>query len=183
MTSRESEIAYIVYVAIGANLGDREATFSKAIGALRLEPDLEPFAASPVYETPPLGPEGQPPYLNAVIALRTSLSPIELLDRLQAIENRLGRDRGPDSVRWGPRTIDLDVLFYGDRCIDEPRLVVPHPSAHERAFVMVPLASIAPGLVHPRLGLRVSEILAALPDHERAGLSLQSSPTDWLATD
>ena len=156
----------IVYVAVGANLGDREATFAAVIRALEEESEWLVLAASSVYETPPLGPEGQPAYLNAVVSLRAWLSPLELLRRLQTIENALGRDRGPDSVRWGPRVIDLDVLFFGDRCIDLPDLVVPHPAAHERGFVMMPLAELAPSLRHPLLGLAAGEIAAGLEGSE-----------------
>ena len=169
----------VVYVAMGGNLGDRETTFSKAIEALEAEPELRVRAASSVYETPPLGPEGQAPYLNAVIRVETGLAPIELLDCLQSIENRLGRDRGPDSVRWGPRVIDLDLLFYADRCLEEPRLVVPHVAAHERAFVMVPMAEIAGEWVHPRLGLTMGEILAGLPASDREAVQLRVAPQGW----
>jgi len=169
----------VVYVAMGGNLGDREATFSKAIEALEVEPELRVEGASSVYETPPLGPDGQAPYLNAVIRAESGLAPIELLDCLQSIENRLGRDRGPDSVRWGPRVIDLDLLFYADRCIEEPRLIVPHAAAHERAFVMIPMAEIAGELAHPRLGLTMSEILAGLPAPDREAVRLQSAPPGW----
>ena len=150
-----------VYVALGANLGDREATFSAAIAALEQEPDLLLVAASGVYETPPLGPPGQAPYLNAVLALQAWLSPVALLERLQAIESALGRDRGPSAVRWGPRAIDLDLLFFGERCVSLPELEVPHPRLHERAFVLVPLADIAPALVHPVRGGTVEAMLTA----------------------
>ncbi|MCR9094677.1 MAG: 2-amino-4-hydroxy-6-hydroxymethyldihydropteridine diphosphokinase [bacterium] len=150
-----------VYVALGANLGDREATFSAAIAALEREPDLRLVAASGVYETPPLGPPGQAPYLNAVVALHAWLSPIALLERLQAIEAALGRIRGPEAVRWGPRALDLDLLFFGDRCVSLPALEVPHPRLHERAFVLVPLADVAPALVHPVRGGSVEAMLAA----------------------
>ncbi|MBB82744.1 MAG: 2-amino-4-hydroxy-6-hydroxymethyldihydropteridine diphosphokinase [Deltaproteobacteria bacterium] len=149
------------FVALGANLGDCEATFSAVIEAFEREPDLRLIAASGVYETPPLGPPGQDPYLNAVVSLHVWLSPYELLACLQAIESGLGRDRGPDAVRWGPRAIDLDLLFFGDRCVTLPDLEVPHPRLHERAFVLVPLADLAPALVHPVRGGTVEAMLAA----------------------
>ncbi len=149
------------YVALGANLGDREATFSAVLAAFEREPDLRLVAASGVYETPPVGPSGQGPYLNAVVALHAWLSPLALLERLQAIESALGRDRGPDAVRWGPRAIDLDLLFFGERCVSLPDLEVPHPRLHERAFVLVPLADVAPALVHPVRGGSVEAMLAA----------------------
>ncbi len=167
----------IVYIAVGANLGDREATFAAVIRALKEEGEWLILAASSIYETPPLGPAGQPPYLNAVVALRAWLSPIDLLRRLQAIEDGLGRNRGPDAVRWGPRLIDLDVLFYGDRCIDLPDLVVPHPAAHERAFVMTPLAELAPTLCHPVLGVAVSDIADGLPGRDE--VRVWQRPEGW----
>jgi 2-amino-4-hydroxy-6-hydroxymethyldihydropteridine diphosphokinase len=167
----------IVYVAVGANLGDREAIFAAVIRSIELEKDLLLLAASPVFETAPVGPAGQDSYLNAALELRTWLGPLELLGRLQAIEKRLGRDRGPEAVRWGPRRIDLDLLFYGDRCIDLPELVVPHPRAHERAFVMRPMAELAPGFWHPVLGVSVVEIARGRPDTEE--VRLRPRPEGW----
>ncbi len=167
----------IVYVAVGANLGDREATFAAVIESFESERDLLLLAASPVYETAPVGPGGQAAYLNAAIELRTWLAPLELLHRLQRIEARLGRDRGPDAVRWGPRRIDLDLLFYGDQCIELPELVVPHPRAHERAFVMLPMAQLAPKFRHPVVGLSVAEIARRQPD--KGDVLVWSRPPGW----
>ena len=154
----------LVFVAVGANLGDREATFAAVVRALEREPDLLLLEASPVYETDPIGPGDQGPYLNAVLSLRSWLAPLELLARLQQIEAMLGRDRGRASLRWGPRTLDLDLLFYGERCIELPELTVPHPRLHERAFVLVPLAALAPSFVHPRLGATLEAIVRSLLD-------------------
>jgi 2-amino-4-hydroxy-6-hydroxymethyldihydropteridine diphosphokinase len=170
----------VVYVALGANLGDREATFSSVIAAFEHEPDLRLLAASRVFETPPLGPPGQRPYLNAVVAMRAWLAPVELLRRLQGIETALGRDRGPDAVRWGPRTIDLDLLFYGERCITLPELEVPHPRAHERAFVLLPLAEVAPALVHPTLGRSIAELATARSDADE--VTPRPRPAGWPGT-
>jgi len=156
----------IVYVAVGANLGDRDATFSATIDAIEVESDLLLLAASPVFETPPLGPPDQGPYLNAVMQLRTWLGPLELLQRLQAIEEALGRDRRRARERWGPREIDLDIVFYGDRCIESPELVVPHLHAHERVFVMAPMAEIAPSFIHPKLGVSIGQIVRSMSDVE-----------------
>jgi 2-amino-4-hydroxy-6-hydroxymethyldihydropteridine diphosphokinase len=145
------------YVGVGANLGDREATIRAAIEAL---PDVVAVAA--LRETEPFGVTGQPPYLNGAVALETELAPRELLDRLLAIERSLGRERRePGHVRWGPRTIDLDLLVYGDATVDEPGLTVPHPRLHERRFVLEPLAELDPGLVVPGRG-RVGDLLAEL---------------------
>jgi 2-amino-4-hydroxy-6-hydroxymethyldihydropteridine diphosphokinase len=124
------------YVGLGSNLGDREATIRRAaelIGAVRL---------SPVIETEPWGYEDQPRFLNAVAEVETELPPRRLLDHLLDVERRLGRERvGP---RWGPRTIDLDLLLYGDEAVAEPGLEVPHPRLHERLFVLEPLAMLVP---------------------------------------
>jgi 2-amino-4-hydroxy-6-hydroxymethyldihydropteridine diphosphokinase len=157
----------IVYVAVGANLGDREGTFASVIRAIELEAEMLLLAASPVFETDPVGPEGQGSYLNAALRLRTWLAPTDLLATLQRIERSLGRERGPQVPRWGSRTVDLDILFYGERCIEMPDLVVPHPRAHERAFVMRPLAELDPYLVHPRLGRTMAELARTRPDLER----------------
>ena len=166
-----------VFVGVGANLGDCVATFVAVVELLEREAEVTVLGASPVYETPPLGPPGQPPYLNAVLELRVWLSPLDLLHRLQGIETTLGRDRGPDSVKWGPRMVDLDVVLFGDRCIDHPDLVIPHPHAHERAFVLVPLAELAPDLAHPKLGVSIEELARAQSDVEE--MREQSRPMGW----
>jgi 2-amino-4-hydroxy-6-hydroxymethyldihydropteridine diphosphokinase len=141
------------FVGIGSNLGDREATIRAAIDAL---PGV--IAVSQLRETDPVGVTDQPAFLNGAVALETELSPRELLDRLLAVERELGRER---RERWGPRTIDLDLLLYGDEAIDEAGLTVPHPRLHERRFVLEPLADIAPALVIQGHG-RVKDLLAEL---------------------
>ena len=141
------------YVGLGANLGDREATIRSALAAL---PGVA--AVSTLRETEPLGVTDQPRFLNGVAAVETELSPRELLDSLLAVERRLGRER---RERWGPRTIDLDLLLYGGEELEEPGLTVPHPLLHERRFVLEPLAELAPGLVVPGRG-RVEDLLAEL---------------------
>jgi 2-amino-4-hydroxy-6-hydroxymethyldihydropteridine diphosphokinase len=156
----------IVFVAVGANLGDREATFAAVIRAIEAEPDLLLLAASPVFETEPVGPGGQAAYLNATLRLRAWIAPLDLLIRLQRIEAALGRDRSAEAERWGPRSVDLDILFCGDRCIELPDLVVPHPRAHERAFVMTPMSELDPELSHPVLGLTMAEIAFSRPDRD-----------------
>lgn len=167
----------IVYIALGANIGDREAIFTAAIRAIESESEFLLLAASPVFETEPLGPRGQGAYLNAVIRLRVWLGPVELLLRLQSIETALGRDRRRELVRWGPREIDLDILFFGDRCIESSDLVVPHAHAHERIFVMAPMAEIAPSFIHPTLGITIDQIAQSLPDRE--GVQIWPRPPGW----
>lgn len=130
------------YVALGSNLGDRAAHLDAAMAALRATAGIEVTAMSSVHETEPVGGPPQGPYLNAVVALRTALSARDLLERLLEIEAERGRLRGP--VRNAPRSLDLDLLLYGNERIDEPDLVVPHPRMHERGFVLEPLAELAP---------------------------------------
>jgi 2-amino-4-hydroxy-6-hydroxymethyldihydropteridine diphosphokinase len=128
------------FLGLGANLGDREARLREAVAAL---PDV--VAVSPVYETEPVGgPPGQPPYLNLVVELDTGRSPRDLLELARGLEAAAGRERGE---RYGPRTLDVDVLLVGDLAVDEPDLVVPHPRMRERRFVLRPLADVAPDLV------------------------------------
>ena len=133
------------YVGLGANIGDRERTLREAVDALGAEEGIEVAAVSTLRETDPVGAGVQPRFLNGVAALETSLGARELLDRLFAVEQRFGRVRFPGE--HGPRTLDLDLLLYGDETIDEPGLAVPHPRMHERRFVLEPLAELAPGLV------------------------------------
>ena len=148
------------YVGLGSNLGDRAAQLEAAVAGLAATPGARLLACSSLYETDPVGPPGQGPYLNAVVLLETSLAPRELLARLQELEAAAGRTRS--GVRNEARTLDLDLLLYGERCVDEPGLVVPHPRLHERPFVLAPLRELAPEARHPRLGRRVGELAAAL---------------------
>lgn len=140
------------FIALGSNLGDRLPRFECARSALGGTEGIEVVAASRVYETEPLGPPGQDPYLNAVLALKTRLGGRPLLDRLLEIELSQGRDRAGEVERWSARSLDLDLLLYGDSCIDEPGLEVPHPRLHERGFVLAPLCELAGSRIHPRLG-------------------------------
>jgi 2-amino-4-hydroxy-6-hydroxymethyldihydropteridine diphosphokinase len=147
------------YVGLGANLGDRAATMHAALEQLSAEPGIEVVAVSSFRETEPVGIADQPRFLNAAAAVETEVAPHELLDRLLGIERRLGRTR--EGPRFGPRTIDLDLLVYGDRRIDEPGLEVPHPRLHERLFALEPLAELDPQLVVPGHG-PLAEIVAGL---------------------
>jgi len=148
------------YVGLGANLGDREHTIRAALADLDAEPGVEVVAVSTLRETEPVGYLEQPPFLNGVAVLETTLEPAALLRLLLAVEARHGRDRAAVPAQ-GPRTLDLDLLLYGDEIIAEPGLVVPHPRLHERAFVLEPLAEVAPGLEVPGRGT-VEAILAGL---------------------
>ena len=147
------------YVGLGSNLGDRQATLDAALSALADDPEIDVVAVSAVRETDPVGLTQQPRFLNAAAAVETELDPRSLLERLLAIERRLGRTRaGP---RFGPRTIDLDLLVYGSERLAEPGLELPHPRLHERRFVLEPLAELDPGLVVPGRG-PVGALLAGL---------------------
>ena len=140
----------LAYVGLGANLGDREAMLRSALEQLRSEPGLRVTAVSAFRDTAPVGLVDQPRFLNAVAAVETEIGARALLERLLGIERRLGRTR--EGPRFGPRTIDLDLLLYGEEEIDEPELHVPHPRLHERLFALEPLAELDPGLVVPGRG-------------------------------
>jgi len=146
------------YVGLGSNLGDRSAHLLLGLSALSRLPDTHLLRLSPVYETEPVGPP-QPPYLNLVAELETELAPRALLLEMLRIERALGRER---RERWGPRTLDLDLLLYGDLVLEEEGLTVPHPRLHQRAFVLVPLLDLLPEGRHPLLGQSFRELLASL---------------------
>jgi len=148
------------YVALGANLGERERTLRASVDALAAEPGIELLAVSALRETEPVGVGAQPRFLNGAVELETTLPARDLLERLLVVERRFGRVREGVPAH-GPRTVDLDLLVYGGEMIDEPGLHVPHPRLHERRFVLEPLAELAPGLVVPGLG-RVEDLLAAV---------------------
>ena len=146
------------FVGIGSNLGDRESNLRRAVDLLSAEDGIEVAAVSEIRETEPVGPVEQGPFLNGAVQVETTLAPRELLQRLLEVENRLGRVR---EERWGPRTIDLDLLLYGNETIDEPGLTVPHPRLHERRFALEPLSDLAPSLEIPGKG-PISALLAKL---------------------
>ena len=150
---------HTAYIGIGSNLGERDVTIRDALELLASDPDLEIEAVSAIRETDPVGVVDQPRFLNAAIRLTTELAPGLLLERLLGVEQQLGRIR--EGERYGPRTIDLDLLLYGAEIVDEPGLRVPHPRLAERRFVLEPLAELDPGLVVPGLG-PVQALLAKL---------------------
>ena len=151
-----------VYVALGSNLGDRDRQLTEAIAALSATDGIDVVAVSPVYETDPVGPPPQDAYLNAAVHLRAALTPDALLGRLLEIEAAQGRSRG--STRDAPRTLDLDLLFYGERILVEPDLELPHPRLADRPFVLEPLCDLAPDFVHPVLQRTVENLARRVRD-------------------
>ena len=150
-----------VYVGLGSNRGDRLQFLSQALGELEGLDDCRVDACSSVYETEPVGRKDQPDFLNMVVCLETPASPAELYRNLKAIEQRVGRT---DSVRWGPREIDLDLLYYSSRVVRDKDLEIPHPETMNRRFVLVPLNEIAADFIDPVRMMNVRELLAACPD-------------------
>lgn len=159
------------HLALGSNLGDRRANLASALAALAATPGIRVTAVSPVFETAPVGPPGQDDYLNAVAVLETDLLPHALLDTCLAIERAHGRVR---SERWGPRTLDLDLLTHGATQLHDDRLTLPHPRMAERAFVMIPFAAVSPDHVMPdgRTAAATAASLDATGVNPRADLAL-----------
>lgn len=150
-----------VFIALGSNLGDRSANLAAAIEALSA--DVEILDRSPIYETDPQYVTDQPSFLNMAVRGVTALDPPGLLARLKAVEAALGRVSGR---RFGPRLIDLDIIFYGNEIFEKADLQIPHPRMTERGFVLAPLADIAPQKIHPVVGRTVGDMLAALPGRD-----------------
>lgn len=144
-----------VFLALGTNLGERAENLHAAIHAL--EPEVEVIKCSPVYETPPWGFEDQPKFLNQVVEAETDLNPGELLEFLKGIEKMIGREK---TFRYGPRLIDIDIIFFDQLVIDSPPLVIPHAHMAERGFVLLPLADLAPEFIHPVTGKTILDLLS-----------------------
>jgi 2-amino-4-hydroxy-6-hydroxymethyldihydropteridine diphosphokinase len=167
--------ARVALLGLGSNLGDRLTHMREAVRRLAGVPHVEIERVSSLYETAPMGgPADQGWFLNAVVAVRTRLSPDDLLQACRQIEHDLGRVRGE---RFGPRTMDMDVLLYADRIIQTAELTVPHPRLHERRFVLVPLVEVAPDLLHPTFGRSLSALLAALSAQDEVR---RFDGPDWL---
>lgn len=153
------------YIGLGSNIGDRELKLLMAIAELGKLPQTRVTAVSPFYETEPVGGVPQDNFYNAVVRLNTELAPLELLDRLKKLETEVFR-RVP-SQRWGARSMDLDILLYGELVFSCDQLTIPHPRLAERRFALQPLSDIAPDLVHPTLGKRIVELLTELTSPEQ----------------
>ncbi len=150
-----------VFIGLGSNIGEREKYIFDAIRHISRMPDTEVIRMSNIYETEPVGYTEQDRFLNMAVCIVTGLEPLELLERLQHIENLLGRKR---TVRWGPRTIDLDILLYEDLRLELPQLVIPHPRMFERAFVLIPLSEILDG--SEIMGMNVDELIRKCSDRD-----------------
>ena len=151
----------LAYIGFGSNIGDRLAHIQNALRALSKTDGITLQRISSLYTTEPVGYEEQAQFLNGVAAIQTTLSPLSLLQTLKDIETAIGRKH---RIRWGPREIDLDILIYGDMCLQTEKLVIPHPEMHLRGFVLVPLAEIAPNLMHPVLQENIQTLLGCLED-------------------
>jgi 2-amino-4-hydroxy-6-hydroxymethyldihydropteridine diphosphokinase len=163
MTAHQSQT--VALLGLGSNLGDRAATLQSVIKALRRLEEVRVLAVSTFIQTEPVGHIAQPRFLNAAVKLRTSLSPQKLLEACLEIEKQHGRQR---TERWGPRTLDIDLLLFGDRIIDEPGLHLPHPRMQERFFVLIPAAEIAAEMRHPLLKQDVRGMLLTLQDKKES---------------
>ncbi|MFO0708043.1 MAG: 2-amino-4-hydroxy-6-hydroxymethyldihydropteridine diphosphokinase [Nitrospira sp.] len=167
------------YIGFGSNVGDRVDFCDRAVTLLSLLPHSQVSGISLLYETEPVFDHAQPGdgwFLNGVVQLETDVTPRSLLMVLREIERALGRD---EADRSGPRTIDLDLLLYGDRIIDEPDLIVPHPRLHRRRFVLMPLSELAPLLVHPVLHRSVNQLLADVEDRPEVRLLFPQPSTRY----
>lgn len=160
----------LVYLGLGSNLGDRMANLMAARQGVAVFPQTSLLRNAPVYETRPVGgPAGQSPFFNSVSLVETTLTPFDLLAETQKLERRLGRRREAETVRWGPRVIDIDILLWDDVVMDYGDLVLPHPRLASRAFALLPLADLDPDLLHPMLDLTVRELLERI-DLENEGI-------------
>jgi 2-amino-4-hydroxy-6-hydroxymethyldihydropteridine diphosphokinase len=157
-----------VALGLGGNIGDSRTLMAKALRELASTPGVTLMAVSALYETPPWGKTDQPPFLNAAALIETTLSPRALLDAILDVERKLGRQR---TERWGPRTVDIDILLVGDDAIDEPGLKIPHPHLHERAFALRPLVEVMPNAAFG--GRRAEEWLA---ETDRSGMKRMAGP-------
>lgn len=160
-----------VFLSLGSNLGDREGNLRAALRGLG--PEVRIQSISSLYETAPAGVKEQPDFLNLVVMGETALRPHQLLAHLKAIEQRVGRTA---TYRWGPRIVDVDIILYGDLVLETPILTIPHREMARRAFVLIPLAEIAPDYIHPRMGLAIADLARRIGDD---GVRMVGTPASW----
>ncbi len=166
-----------VYCSIGANLGDRERTLAACVAELDAIAESRVVRVSPLYETEPVGDIPQPDFLNAVVALETGLQPEPFFDACLQIEQHFGRER---RQRWGPRTLDIDIILFGRRHVQTARLQIPHPRFSERSFVLIPLADLVPDLTPPGFSLPVAELAERCTDPARV-IRYSPESQEWLS--
>ncbi|KUP04199.1 2-amino-4-hydroxy-6-hydroxymethyldihydropteridine pyrophosphokinase [Bacillus coahuilensis m2-6] len=165
----------IAYLSLGTNLGDREYYLWCAIAAMKNHPNISFLTTSSIYETEPVGYVDQGSFLNLVVKIQTNLSPEELLDFCLEVEQDLGRKR---ELKWGPRTIDLDILLYNHENRETEKLIIPHPRMHERAFVLIPLLELTPEITIPKMNIPAYEVLKTLPNTKGVQLWKQINGED-----
>lgn len=166
------------YIALGSNIGNRYGNLKGAIKSLNNIPEIEVVSVSSIYETDPIGYENQEQFLNMVIEVTTALEPFDLLDICLGIEANLGRKR---EIKWGPRTIDLDILLYNQENIETEKLIIPHPRMQERAFVLVPLLEIYSSIKLPAMEMPLQSALEAIPDREGVRIWKRKNGEDVFA--
>lgn len=166
-----------IYLSIGSNLGDRISNLINCLIFLEKQQEIDIIAWSSFYETEAWGYKNQPDFLNQIVAIETTLNPVELLKKLKELEQRLGRKK---TFVWGPRVIDIDILTYRNFIIEERDLIIPHPRMTERLFVLVPLKQIAPDFCHPKLKLSINELLRDCPDKSQIRETLGISEINWM---
>ena len=164
-----------VFISVGSNLGDKLDNCLKGIAALTESGNASLLGTSRFYRTSPVDYTDQEWFVNAAVEINTPLEPLALMDELVAIQQRMGRKA--DAIRFGPRVLDLDILLYGNRVIRMPRLEIPHPRMHKRAFVLKPICDINPAIVHPVLGQTMADLLSHLDDDEQRVILLEGQPT------
>lgn len=163
----EQKVGIICYLGLGANLGQPKEQCIQAAAHIGAVEGIEVLRCSSMYRTEPVGDSSQEWFVNAALEIKTSLSPAQLLEVLLSIERKMGRQR---SVRWAPRIIDIDILFYGQQAIRQADMIIPHPELHRRRFVLVPLHEIAPYLTHPALGVSLKQLIDGLDDNYKVEL-------------
>lgn len=166
---------HAVFLSVGSNLGDKLDNCLKGIAALTESGESELLEASRFFRTSPVDYTDQDWFVNAAVKIRTTVEPLVLLEELMVIQQRMGR-KG-DTIRFGPRVLDLDILLYDDRVIRTPRLEIPHPRMHKRAFVLQPICDINPAIIHPELGQTVADLLSRLDDDDQRVIPLENQPS------
>ncbi len=164
MNIRMDKNEHIAYIGIGSNMGNKKINCQKGIDRLMESDENRFLAQSPFYKTEPIGYKDQDWFVNGVVKIATLHSPVRLLEALKGIERKVGRDFGPDAIRFGPRVLDMDILLYDNLVIEESKISVPHPRMCQRAFVLKPLCDIDPKLIHPVSGRNAKDLLAVIDD-------------------